>query len=66
MNLVTIIILVLIGLMAGVFGEMFRVGGAIIMIHALAYFLRVDQHTAQGKVLQLWAPDRAVCCLQLL
>jgi uncharacterized membrane protein YfcA len=34
MNLTTIIILVLIGLMAGVFGGMFGVGGAIIIAMA--------------------------------
>ena len=42
MNLTTIIILVIIGLMAGVFGGMFGVGGAIIMIPALVYFLGVE------------------------
>jgi uncharacterized protein len=56
MNLVTIIILVLIGLMAGVFGGMFGVGGAIIMIPALVYFLGVDQHTAQGTSVAIMLP----------
>ena len=56
MNLVTIIILVLIGLMAGVFGGMFGVGGAIVMIPALVYFLGVDQHTAQGTSVAIMLP----------
>jgi uncharacterized protein len=56
MNLTTIVILVLIGLMAGVFGGMFGVGGAIIMIPALVYFLGVDQHTAQGTSLAVMLP----------
>jgi uncharacterized membrane protein YfcA len=56
MNLLTIIILVLIGLMAGVFGGMFGVGGAIIMIPALVYFLGVDQHTAQGTSVAIMLP----------
>jgi uncharacterized protein len=56
MNLVTIIILVVIGLMAGVFGGMFGVGGAIIMIPALVYFLGVDQHTAQGTSVAIMLP----------
>jgi uncharacterized protein len=56
MNLTTIIILVIIGLMAGVFGGIFGVGGAIIMIPALVYFLGVDQHTAQGTSLAVMLP----------
>ena len=56
MNLTTIIILVIIGLMAGIFGGMFGVGGAIVMIPALVYFLTVDQHTAQGTSLAVMLP----------
>ena len=56
MNLTTILILVIIGLMAGVFGGMFGIGGAIIMIPALVYFLGVDQHTAQGTSLAVMLP----------
>jgi uncharacterized protein len=56
MNLTTIIILILIGLMAGVFGGMFGVGGAIVMIPAMVYFLGVDQHTAQGTSLAVMLP----------
>ena len=56
MNLTTIIVLVIIGLMAGVFGGMFGVGGAIIMIPALVYFLGVDQHTAQGTSVAIMLP----------
>jgi uncharacterized membrane protein YfcA len=56
MNLTTIIILVIIGLMAGVFGGMFGVGGAIIMVPALVYFLGVDQHTAQGTSVAIMLP----------
>jgi uncharacterized membrane protein YfcA len=56
MNLTTVLILVIIGLMAGVFGGLFGVGGAIIMIPALVYFLGVDQHTAQGTSLAVMLP----------
>ena len=56
MNITTILILVIIGLMAGVFGGMFGVGGAIIMIPALVYFLGVDQHTAQGTSVATMLP----------
>ena len=56
MNLTTIIILIVIGLMTGVFGGMFGVGGAVIMIPALVYFLGVDQHTAQGTSVAIMLP----------
>jgi uncharacterized protein len=56
MSLLTIGILVLIGLMAGVFGGLFGVGGAIVMIPAMVYFLGVDQHTAQGTSLAVMLP----------
>ena len=56
MNFITIIILVIIGLMAGVFGGLFGVGGAVIMIPALVYFLGVDQHMAQGTSLAVMLP----------
>jgi len=56
MNLTTILILVIIGMMAGVFGGMFGVGGAIVMIPALVYFLGVDQQTAQGTSLAVMLP----------
>jgi uncharacterized protein len=56
MNPSTIIILVIIGLMAGIFGGAFGVGGAVIMIPALVYFLGVDQHTAQGTSLAVMLP----------
>ena len=52
----TLLILVIIGLMAGVFGGMFGVGGAVIMIPALVYFLGVDQHTAQGTSVAIMLP----------
>jgi uncharacterized membrane protein YfcA len=56
MNLTTIIILVIIGFMTGVFGGLFGVGGAIMMIPAMVYFLGVDQHTAQGTSLAVMLP----------
>ena len=56
MNMTTIFILIMIGLMAGVFGGMFGVGGAIVMVPALVYFLGVDQHTAQGTSVAIMLP----------
>ena len=52
----TALILIIIGLMAGVFGGVFGVGGAIVMIPAMVYFLGVDQHTAQGTSLAVMLP----------
>jgi len=56
MSVTTIIILILIGLMTGVFGGMFGVGGAVIMIPALVYLLAMDQHTAQGTSVAVMLP----------
>ncbi len=56
MNPTTIVILVLIGLTAGVFGGVFGVGGAIVMIPALVYFMGMDQHMAQGTSLAVMLP----------
>jgi len=56
MDTVTVLILIIIGMMAGVFGGMFGVGGAIVMIPAMVYFLGVDQHTAQGTSLAVMLP----------
>jgi uncharacterized protein len=56
METTTALILIIIGLMAGVFGGIFGVGGAIVMIPAMVYFLGVDQHTAQGTSLAVMLP----------
>jgi uncharacterized membrane protein YfcA len=49
----TIIILVIIGLAAGIMGGMVGVGGGIIIVPALVYFLAFSQHEAQGTSLGL-------------
>jgi uncharacterized protein len=49
----TIIILLAVGLAAGLFGGMVGVGGGIIIVPALVYFLGFSQHTAQGTSLGL-------------
>ncbi|MDP3462147.1 MAG: sulfite exporter TauE/SafE family protein [Bacteroidales bacterium] len=51
-----ILILIMIGLVAGVFSGMIGIGGAIIIIPALIYFLHLDQHTAQGTSLAIMLP----------
>ena len=56
MNALTIFILIMIGLGAGVFGGLFVIGGGLIMIPALEFFLGHDQHTAQGTSLAVMLP----------
>jgi uncharacterized protein len=46
-------ILILIGICAGLLGGMVGVGGGIIIVPALVYFLGYNQHTAQGTSLGL-------------
>jgi hypothetical protein len=51
MSLNEIIILVIIGLSAGLVSGMLGVGGAIIMVPALVFFFAMTQHQAQGTSL---------------
>ncbi len=46
-----IIILLVLGLAAGVLSGMVGIGGGIIIVPALVYFLGFSQHSAQGTVL---------------
>lgn len=56
MTLTQIIILAIIGLLAGIFSGTFGVGGAIIVIPALIFFLGLSQHQAQGTSLAFMIP----------
>lgn len=49
----TIIILILIGLLAGILSGLVGVGGGIIIVPALVFFLGFSQHEAQGTSLGL-------------
>jgi uncharacterized membrane protein YfcA len=51
-----ILILLLIGLVAGGFSGLFGIGGGIIVIPALVYLLGYTQHEAQGTSLGLLLP----------
>lgn len=44
----TLIILILIGLIAGFLGGMVGIGGGLIIVPALVFFLGLSQHNAQG------------------
>lgn len=53
MDIQTIIIIVLTGIAAGILGGLVGVGGGIIIVPALVYFVGFSQHTAQGTSLGL-------------
>ena len=53
MTVQTILILVLTGIVAGVLGGLVGVGGGIIIVPALVYFLSFSQKSAQGTSLGL-------------
>ena len=56
MNVTTIIILLIIGILAGILSGMVGVGGGIIIVPALVYILGMSQHGAQGTSLALMLP----------
>ena len=47
---------VILGLVAGIFGGMFGIGGGIILIPALVYLFGLTQHQAQGTTLAILVP----------
>jgi uncharacterized membrane protein YfcA len=49
----TIVILLCVGLAAGILSGMVGVGGGIIIVPALIYFLSMSQHEAQGTSLSV-------------
>ena len=53
MDTQTIIIIVLTGIAAGILGGLVGVGGGIIIVPALVYFVGFSQHSAQGTSLGL-------------
>ncbi len=56
MTVTQILILILIGLIAGIFSGSLGVGGAIIVIPSLIFFLGLTQHQAQGTSLAFMIP----------
>lgn len=52
----TVVILLIIGLAAGMLSGLVGVGGGIIIVPALVYFLGFSQHMAQGTSLGLLLP----------
>ena len=56
MEISTILILLAIGVFAGIASGFVGIGGGLIIVPALIYFLDLDQHTAQGTSLALMLP----------
>ena len=52
----TVMVLAAIGLAAGILGGMIGLGGGVILIPALVYFLGMDQHSAQGTSVAVMLP----------
>jgi uncharacterized membrane protein YfcA len=53
MDIQTILIIILVGIAAGILGGLVGVGGGIIIVPALVYFIGLSQKTAQGTSLGL-------------
>ncbi|MFH0985818.1 MAG: TSUP family transporter [Candidatus Omnitrophota bacterium] len=47
---------ILLGLVAGVFGGAFGIGGATILVPAMVFFFGLTQHQAQGTALAIMVP----------
>ena len=56
MTTLTIFILILIGLLAGVLSGIVGIGGGLIIIPLLVMFLGISQHEAQGTSLAIMLP----------
>jgi uncharacterized membrane protein YfcA len=56
MDLETFLILIVIGLITGAVGGMLGIGGALILIPALVYFIGFSQHEAIGTSLAVMLP----------
>jgi len=50
------ILYIILGLIAGIFGGMFGIGGGTILIPALVFLFGLTQHQAQGTTLALMVP----------
>ena len=53
MDMQTILIVILIGIAAGMLSGLVGIGGGLVIVPALVYFLGISQHSAQGTSLGL-------------
>ncbi|MFA8449114.1 MAG: TSUP family transporter [Bacteroidales bacterium] len=56
MTLSTLIILLIIGIIAGAFSGLVGLGGALIIIPAIVFIFGTEQHIAQGTALAIMLP----------
>jgi uncharacterized membrane protein YfcA len=63
MSITTILILVLIGLFAGILSGFVGVGGGVVIVPALVFFLGIIQHQAQGTSLFVLAMPVVILAL---
>lgn len=64
MNIYTLLTLVLIGLITGAAGGMLGLGGGVILIPALVYFIGLNQHEAIGDKFSCnVTTNRIICCI---
>ncbi|MDI9337157.1 MAG: sulfite exporter TauE/SafE family protein [Alphaproteobacteria bacterium] len=56
MSISQFVLLALIGLLAGIAGGMFGIGGAVLVVPMLVFILGYDQLTAQGTTLAMLLP----------
>lgn len=56
MDMTAILLLIIIGLVAGTLGGMIGLGGGIILIPALILIMKLDQQTAQGTSIAVMLP----------
>lgn len=56
MSITQILILIIIGIVSGILAGVFGIGGAIIVIPALVFILGLSQHEAQGTSLAFMLP----------
>jgi uncharacterized protein len=56
MDISTVLILALIGLLAGTMGGMVGLGGGLIIVPAMVYLMGADQKTAQGTSIAIMLP----------
>ena len=56
MSISTILVLIIIGLLAGILSGIIGIGGGLLMIPMLIFFLGLSQHTAQGTSLAVMLP----------
>jgi uncharacterized membrane protein YfcA len=61
-----VITAIAIGLAAGMLSGLVGVGGGIIMVPAMVFFLHYTQHQAQGSSLAVLNPPRGHFCFRVL